>query len=109
MYRRIDEISVDEIMTSESSFMRKLLKDSLKTSFVMFIACTFPSLSSNPTDATKLLISTGFSSLELNVVSLFHCFLNFFESYKTKCMIAYIIIVLDKISYDYYQETVNEN
>ena len=89
--------------------MRKLLQDSPKTSFVMFTACTFPSLSSSPTNVAKFLMSMGFSSLELNRVSLFLCFLNFFESYKTKCMIAYIIIVLEKISYNYYQETVNEN
>ena len=89
--------------------MRKLLQDSPKTSFVMFTTYTFPSLSSSPTNVAKFLMSTGFLSLELNRVSLFLCFLNLFESYKTKCMIAYIIIVLDKMGYNYYQEIVNEN
>ena len=96
-------------MISISSFMWKLLQDSPKTFFVMFTAWTFPSLSSSLTNVAKFLMSTRSSSLEFNHVSLFLCFLNFFESYKTKYMMAYIIIVLDKISYNYYQEIVNEN
>ena len=96
-------------MISISSFKWKLLQDSPKTFFVMFTTCTFPSLSSSLTNVAKFLMSTRSSSLEFNHVSLFLCFLNFFESYKTKYMMAYIIIVLDKISYNYYQEIVNEN
>ena len=42
---QLDDASFDEIMASISSFMRKVLKHSPKTSFMMSTACPFHSFS----------------------------------------------------------------
>ena len=44
---QLDDASIDDIMASIASFMRKVLKHSPKTSFVMSTACTFPCFSNS--------------------------------------------------------------
>ena len=54
---QLADTSLNEIIISMSSFIRKVLKLSPNTSFGPSTPCAFPSFSMRPTNASKLLIS----------------------------------------------------